>query len=660
MNPPQKRPRRLFAASAIDAIRIKSSVLAILHVARAPIRAMVTVAGFHRERGKYLKKLEAECSRLARDVQGTSPERQIQPAEEDHGPQSLTLEESNIINPLFDKTAGPADNPGLEPSFLGEASSAAFANRLLQCLDNTKPPPSSIFTHYHRSKTVSRIPNDSEYTLPERIQTKLLLNIAGRFIGADHHLYLRVSFMEELDAVYRKEVKPTVLWLSKLFALLALGEVYSNRRGPGDVVPGVRWYQQALDILQDTYEETSLMQVEVLVMLAWYSNTLGRVRSAHCYNGVAMRLALSLGMHRSSGTQAKLSAVERESRKRTWWVLYFFERMTASKLGQPITIRDEDIDVEMPSMDGLTAQEAEEFVDPAHLCASVRLAKIIGNILTGIYGLPNRVNGMCVQRVHSILNQLRDWDDTLPSQLKSKGVGSSRPVASLHVAYNQCIIQTTRPILLHLVKERLHLAREPRASRASKSSSLTLALAESCINAAKVSCRILEDLFISGAIAIFGYWEAQHIFSSALILMISAMIKPNVATSDSLQTLISILQFMKQEGNIPAANYCEEIRHIQDRIQRAMAESTVESSSLGNSDDIICTSVGDVHVAEAVPGALGTTSHTSGANLDSLTNPLIENFLDENRFDWPDALFAENGSFREFASELEEQFLSLA
>jgi len=89
---------------------------------------------------------------------------------------------------------------------------------------------------------------------------------------------------------------------------------------------------------------------------------------------------MGLGMHRSASRHTALSPVERESRRRTWWVLYFFDRFSASKIGQPLTIRDEDIDVEMPSMDSLTQDETAEFLDPRNLVINIKLARIIGNI----------------------------------------------------------------------------------------------------------------------------------------------------------------------------------------------------------------------------------------------------------------------------------------
>lgn len=43
-------------------------------------------------------------------------------------------------------------------------------------------------------------------------------------------------------------------------------------------------------------------------------------------------------------------------------------------------MRDEDIDVEMPSMEGLTEEEMAEFLDPRNLIINIKLARIIGNI----------------------------------------------------------------------------------------------------------------------------------------------------------------------------------------------------------------------------------------------------------------------------------------
>lgn len=352
-----------------------------------------------------MRRLEADSKRLQNLLKSeSSKEQRVEPTPQDES-DPLSQEEHGIVNPLFETQPKRSCDKQTEPGFTGEASCIAFGDRLLQCISRSSTPSNATLCYYHPTKTANRVLDDNEYTLPDRTQAKLLVNVAWRFIGNDHHLFLKISFMQEIEAVYQTTVRPTVLWLCKLLALLALGELYTNRRKLNDaqIIPGTNYYLQALHMLHDTYEEATLLHVEVLLLIvsasqslnqrhidqrqAWYSNSLGRIRSAYSYSGVAMRLALSLGLHRSGSAPATATAVELESRRRTLWMLYYFERMSASKLGLPITVRDEDIDVELPSMNGLTEEEQQEFADPAHICANVKLARITGNICTSATSL---------------------------------------------------------------------------------------------------------------------------------------------------------------------------------------------------------------------------------------------------------------------------------
>ena len=193
-----------------------------------------------------------------------------------HAP-SLPTEESNLFNPLFDKQQERAAERSAEPGFIGEASCAAFSNRLLSCLDSKCPPLTAGLSNYHRLDDYDHasLPQTAEF--PERMHVKLLLNVARRFIGNYHPLFLEVSFMREIDAVYRGDMSPSTLWLCKFYALMALGEIYTHMRGVGDNnrVPGTNYYVRAVSLLQkdqDAYEEPSLMQVEVLTLLVRQSD----------------------------------------------------------------------------------------------------------------------------------------------------------------------------------------------------------------------------------------------------------------------------------------------------------------------------------------------------------------------------------------------------
>lgn len=288
--------------------------------------------------------------------------------------------------------------------------------------------------------------------------------------------------------------------------------------------------------------------------------------------------------------------------------------------------------------------------------------------MTDIYGIPKSTKGLCIHRVHGILKQLRAWHDELPPGMRIKERGTPRPVASLHLAYNQCIVQTTRPVLLHLFKTQFQLGSKAQESRKQSFSSITLALAESCVNAAQASSRIVEGLFLDGSIATFGYWDAHHIFSAALILIMSAVMKPATLTSEALEMLLSILRSMKHDGNIPAVDFCERLSHIQSRVSSLRSQGHIEQPVFGNTavqePSPSAGSAADSSNAErsqSIQMALGNIHGGGGninyGNVDILGNPLIGSFLDETRVPWPDAVFAEDGTLKEFASEIEEQFL---
>lgn len=250
-----------------------------------------------------------------------------------------------------------------------------------------------------------------------------------------------------------------------------------------------------------------------------------------------------------------------------------------------------------------------------------------------------------------------------------------RPVASLHLAYNQCIIQTTRPVLLHLFKMQFQLgsksrddAEQPLPPR-QRISPITLALAESCMNAAQASSRIVEGLFLDGSIATFGFWDAHHIFSAAMMLVMSAVMRPTPVNSDPLETLLSVLRALKSDGNIPAVDFCERLSHIQACVSKLRATGQFDPSGFGGSrrpsvvgsNDSLDASAGgqsyqpdvSTHTGGAGDGGVAINQHS----VDALGNPLTGNFSDGSQVQWLDVLFSQDGTLNEFAREIEGQHL---
>ena len=270
-------------------------------------------------------------------------------------------------------------------------------------------------------------------------------------------------------------------------------------------------------------------------------------------------------------------------------------------------------------------------------------------IVSDIYCLPQRTSETFVQRVHRILLSLRKWDEELPQSLRLKQDYVPRNVSSLHLHYNQCVISTTRPILLYLFKTRLSLNGSP-ANPPRVFSPTTLALAESCVQAARASNTLLSKVFVEGSLASFGYFDAHYIFSSTLILIMSAVMEPNVGVSDAVSCAFTILKAMKEDGNLPSCDYYERLQRTRASVGK-MRENSVAQSSI----PATCPKSNANLETEVARDAEGLALEFNDGF--PLGHPLIDSFLADKGFLWSDGMLGEDQSSRELAYELGDEFL---
>jgi proline utilization trans-activator len=272
--------------------------------------------------------------------------------------------------------------------------------------------------------------------------------------------------------------------------------------------------------------------------------------------------------------------------------------------------------------------------------------------VSNLYCLPQRTHEPFVQRVHRIILSLRKWDEELPAKLSLQQEHLPRHVTSLHLHYNKCVISTTRPILLYLFKNRFSLTADAAGATAPRTfSPTTLALAESCVQAARASNSILSRCFVEGSLASFGYFDAHYLFSSTLILIMSAVMDPNVAMSDAISYAFTILKAMKEDGNIPSCDYYDRLQRTRASVgkMRENHESGSHSPALASGGETIWEAQGPPHEAEGP--VLGFSEGVP------LGHPLIDSFLADKGFVRADGMVPEDQSLRDFACELGDEFL---
>ncbi|KAJ0284038.1 hypothetical protein CBS470a_007023 [Colletotrichum nupharicola] len=474
---------------------------------------------------------------------------------------------AEVVHPVIEQRI--CDPAAPRPVYVGAAAFTAFANILWH--DGPTPPRNvKVFKHPTLQRAIK-----TDYKLPNYTYANLLVQVVLRFIGSDYHLLKKKSFSQRVDRLYgpATEQTPDTMFLCRLFAVFALGELYLKKSTSQREVPGAKFFLQSVSLFEELYEEPNIEYIETLLLM----------NTAYTYAGIALRLSVTMGLHRNITYDPKTPPVEIENRRRVWWTVYTFDRLCSAKLGHPVMIKDEDIDAPFPSSDGLSPEEQEEFVDAGQLIANIRLARITGLLLDHTYKIHSPHEKTFVSNVHRILTSLKEWDATLPPELaldhSRTPSYSTRAVASLRLHFNQCVVLTTRPILLFLFKYYMRQSQTP-SSPSSESTKvlppMTIALGEACIYAARASNRLLKQLWVDGAIATFGYFDAHFIFSSTIILILSNILNPNDGDRNSVDLACTLLQSMADDGNLPAAELRDRLATLKEDLESKYATSSCQ------------------------------------------------------------------------------------
>ncbi|KAI8263210.1 putative transcriptional regulatory protein [Colletotrichum sp. SAR11_239] len=503
---------------------------------------------------------------------------------------------AEVVHPVIEQRI--CDPAAPRPVYVGAAAFTAFANILWH--DGPTPPRNvKVFKHPTLQRAIK-----TDYKLPNYTYANLLVQVVLRFIGSDYHLLKKKSFSQRVDRLYgpATEQTPDTMFLCRLFAVFALGELYLKKSTSQREVPGAKFFLQSVSLFEELYEEPNIEYIETLLLMCFYSHALNRQNTAYTYAGIALRLSVTMGLHRNITYDPKTPPVEIENRRRVWWTVYTFDRLCSAKLGHPVMIKDEDIDAPFPSSDGLSAEEQEEFVDAGQLIANIRLARITGLLLDHTYKIHSPHEKTFVSNVHRILTSLKEWDATLPPELaldhSRTPSYSTRAVASLRLHFNQ--------------------------------------------------------LWVDGAIATFGYFDAHFIFSSTIILILSNILNPNDGDRNSVDLACTLLQSMADDGNLPAAELRDRLATLKEDLESKYATSSCQVTGPKQG---YMTAAGTfaAHVAptssrrkgdpnRSQPGQTPSTTTSPAAEVSSVgrapfDDPFIQDFLGQPYSEWSPSAF---------------------
>ncbi|KAF9873326.1 hypothetical protein CkaCkLH20_09139 [Colletotrichum karsti] len=384
------------------------------------------------------------------------------------------------------------------------------------------------------------------------------------------------KFDQLLVDAYRGPPEPSdkeaCLSYAKVLIILAYGQFYSvnqwvDFRGP----PGFDYFTHALNLLPDTHEEGSILCVETLALIGYFMQNMNRRDAAFLYTGMALRMAISLGLHHEVGysptpnplqcseTNPELMDDEtREHRRRVWWSVYSLDRILSVKSGNPITIQDEDIGVDLPSR----LSREPEYCPAVVLTHYTELSRILGEIHNTIYRKTSKTAPKSGQRlmasVQGIILGLSKWNQDLPDELRfdPARLSISRESVSTFAHYYQCINMTARPLLFHVVQKRLQRIRSSNDTSEKERdwkeglSQTTVRVIDMCIGAAQDTINMMTVAAQRDLVATYGYMDGEHVFSAAIVLVMVCVAFPtNSSNILAMNAGLDLLRGMGERGN---------------------------------------------------------------------------------------------------------------
>ncbi|OAL53100.1 hypothetical protein IQ07DRAFT_641511 [Pyrenochaeta sp. DS3sAY3a] len=469
------------------------------------------------------------------------------------------------------------------------------------------------------------LPSDQQTTnitlkLPPYPYAIHLVNQFETYMGYDYHWYLRQSFRTRLDVTYtnpRSDDSKDRTWLCRLLVVLALGETYNSKVAPwidlGDdntstddrttrPPPGVAFFEEAVSLFKAPFEEAGTEHVEALNLMAFYSFSLGRRKSAYIYAGLATRIASTLMLH-SSVPAAPLPQCDLEHRKRLWWTTYQLDAMTGSELGLNSTYDFDELEARLalPSDLAVPADDQDEFARASILVAHIRLCSVRSEILSvanaGLLGGNMTEVEAALASPIAILEQWRhqlgedisfDFASGMPTAMIE--LPECRSLASLYLRFHHCFILLLRPLILRFLRSAI-------TNDATETSQpLLIDLCNRCVNLSRQSLHILNSLWDIDRIAKFGFWESLHLFSSVKLLLIASIINAtgavNIEYCNSKDSALYesskvLLCEMGRVGNRTSQghlHHLEELEHTRDVILSRIHPNATEGFNILDSD----------------------------------------------------------------------------
>jgi hypothetical protein len=202
------------------------------------------------------------------------------------------------------------------------------------------------------------------------------------------------------------------------------------------------FFQRAKALYDNDHEPDKVTVVQAVFLMSFWWNGPADQKDTWHWLGVAISLALTLGMHRST-QHSDMKPKDRSLWRRIWWSLFAEEKHAATALGRPVHIRRADCDVEpLESMDfeeqPVTRPDifgTPERVDALYVIALVDLSMIAERIVQSSFTAFNSNTSYNAGLFQACSEALDEWRARLPPDLSIDNASTCLWTSMLHIAH---------------------------------------------------------------------------------------------------------------------------------------------------------------------------------------------------------------------------------
>ncbi|KAF7133779.1 hypothetical protein CNMCM5793_005133 [Aspergillus hiratsukae] len=360
----------------------------------------------------------------------------------------LTMEEEECtIDPVEDTVT----------HFSGEFSYWNFSmrvkrqieDRMASSLNQAQPNQLSNYPRAKQLRSSSRTLAAAGSCIPPRHIAEFLIGIFFKH-AVTHYFYVdRPWLLSRLTALY---AAPETLCskdapvISIILTVFAIGTQYayleadsapaSSRQSFSEDELGTMFYQEAIRLLPEIIEVSSLESVQACLLFAAYALPIDAAGLGYVYINLTIRLAMQNGMHRRCVGEP-FSAAMMETRNRVWWTAYAMERKISIFHGRPLGMLRSDVDTHLP------VALSEQVSTASYMVASIHLTHHLEDFYKEISLLrttPKQDLPLLLSQLADRKNDLERWRSTLPLVVQ-KNDGHPVDRSTAHLKLEHCLLR---------------------------------------------------------------------------------------------------------------------------------------------------------------------------------------------------------------------------